>query len=308
MGPLFQLLEDITARLGAENENWLKGTSRSSNMALSLLMIGLLAMLLIEVSPSTLDFLIGVNWATSLFLILGALYLPSAFHLSTLPAILFIAALCRLGMNLAITRQILLHATAGEFVFQFGKFLTHGNFLWQSNVLVGSIVFLVITLSLFITIVEVAKRTTKWAEIGLSTTIPSKQLEIDAAIRAGTLGAVAGHEKRLGLMRQGLFYRALTRAMGVVKADAIAALMMTMINIQGGLFIGVMNFDMTAGEAAQVFALLTIGAGLVWQIPALMASLAAGIAAMRAPNSGFANPADQTRKTSQESSFERRSH
>jgi len=267
------ILDGITARLGGERS--MENISRSSDIALALLIIAILAMIIIPVNPFIIDYLIALNLSISVAVLMVALYIPGATHLSIFPSLLLITTLYRLGVNIASTRQILLQANAGDIIFQFGNFVVGGNFI------VGGVIFLIITLVQFIVITKGAERVAEVAARFTLDAMPGKQMAIDADLRAGMIDSNQAREKRNMIGKESQLYGAMDGAMKFVKGDAIAGIVITLINIAGGITIGTMTNGMSAGEAAQTYALLSIGDGLVSQIPALLISISAGIVTTR---------------------------
>lgn len=271
-----RILDGITARLGGENS--LENISRSSDVALAVLIIGILAMIVVPLNPHVLDYLIAFNLAISTVLLMVALYIPSAVHLSIFPSLLLITTLYRLGLNIATTRLILLYANAGDIIYQFGDFVVGGNFV------VGGVIFLIITLVNFIVITKGAERVAEVAARFTLDAMPGKQMSIDADMRAGILDSNQAREKRLALTKESQLYGAMDGAMKFVKGDAIAGIVITLINIVGGITIGMAMNGMSAYESATTYSLLSIGDGLVTQIPALLISITAGIVTTRVSN------------------------
>lgn len=270
---LKQVLDGITARLGGEHS--MERISKGSDIALAVVIMAILAMIIIPVNPHIVDYLIALNLSASVALLMVALYIPSAVQLSIFPSLLLITTLYRLGVNIASTRQILLNAFAGDIIFQFGEFVVGGNFV------VGGVIFLIITLVNFIVITKGAERVAEVAARFTLDAMPGKQMSIDADMRAGILDANQAREKRMGVQKESQLYGAMDGAMKFVKGDAIAGIVITLINILGGMIIGVSIHGMTAAESAQTYALLSIGDGLVSQIPALLISITAGIVTTR---------------------------
>ena len=268
-----RVLDGITARLGGEAS--MQRISKSSDIALAVLIIGILAMIIIPVNPHVIDYLIALNLSISVALLMVALYIPSAVQLSIFPSLLLITTLYRLGLNIASTRQILLHANAGQIIFQFGDFVVGGNFV------VGGVIFLIITLVQFIVITKGAERVAEVAARFTLDAMPGKQMSIDADMRAGILDSNQAREKRLAIQKESQLYGAMDGAMKFVKGDAIAGIVITLINVIGGMIIGVSINGMTGIEAATTYSLLSIGDGLVSQIPALLISITAGIVTTR---------------------------
>ena len=267
------ILDGITARLGGEAS--MQRISKSSDVGLAILIIGIIAMIIIPINPHVIDYLIALNLSISVALLMVALYIPSAVQLSIFPSLLLITTLYRLGLNIASTRQILLHADAGQIIFSFGDFVVGGNFV------VGGVIFLIITLVQFIVITKGAERVAEVAARFTLDAMPGKQMSIDADMRAGILDATQAREKRLAVQKESQLYGAMDGAMKFVKGDAIAGIVITLINIIGGMIIGMTIHNMPAMEAVTTYALLSIGDGLVSQIPALLISITAGIVTTR---------------------------
>jgi len=268
-----QILDGVTARLGGDRS--LDTVQRSSDIFLAFVLMSILGMLIIPLPPIIIDYLIAFNIAVSVALLMVALYIPSAVHLSIFPSLLLFTTLFRLGLDIAATRQILLHAYAGEVIFAFGNFVVGGNYV------VGGVIFLIITLVNFIVIVKGAERVAEVAARFTLDAMPGKQMSIDADMRAGLIDNQQARERRLALQKESQLYGAMDGAMKFVKGDAIAGIVITTINIIGGLIIGMALMGMTAGESAKIFSLLSIGNGLVSQIPALLISITAGIVTTR---------------------------
>lgn len=273
MQTLRKILDGITARLGGDRS--LENISRVSDLALALLIISILAMIIIPVSPHVIDYLIALNLSISVALLMVGLYIPSAVQLSIFPSLLLITTLYRLGVNIASTRQILLHADAGRIIFSFGDFVVGGNFV------VGGVIFLIITLVQFIVITKGAERVAEVAARFTLDAMPGKQMSIDADMRAGILDSNQAREKRLAIQKESQLYGAMDGAMKFVKGDAIAGIVITLINIIGGIIIGMTLNGMTSSDAIATYSILSIGDGLVSQIPALLISITAGIVTTR---------------------------
>jgi len=273
METIRKILDGITARLGGDRS--MQTISRSSDIALAILIIGILAMIIIPVPPNVIDYLIAVNLSISVVVLMVALYIPSAVHLTIFPSLLLITTLYRLGVNIASTRQILLHANAGHIIYSFGDWVVGGNFV------VGLVIFLIITLVQFIVIVKGAERVAEVAARFTLDAMPGKQMSIDADMRAGILDSNQAREKRLAIQKESQLYGAMDGAMKFVKGDAIASIVITLINIIGGMVIGMAQNNMTYQDAATTYTLLSVGDGLVSQIPALLISLTAGIVTTR---------------------------
>lgn len=249
--------------------------AESSDVILAFFVVVIIMMIIIPVPPPIIDTLIGVNLSISVGLLMVALYIQKAVHLSIFPSILLITTIFRLGIEISATRQILLHADAGEIIFTFGKFVVGGNFV------VGGVIFLIITIVQFIVVTKGAERVAEVAARFTLDAMPGKQMSIDADMRSGVLDANQAREMRLALAKESQLYGAMDGAMKFVKGDVIAGIVIAVINIVGGLIIGVAMRGMPAMQAAKTYSLLSIGGGLVTQIPSLLISLTAGIITTR---------------------------
>lgn len=273
MGFFRNLFDGMTARLGGERS--MENISRSSDIGLAFVIMGILAMIILQIPPHVIDYLITINITISVTLLMVAIYIPSAVHLSIFPSLLLITTLYRLGLNIASTRQILLKANAGEIIFAFGDFVVGGNFV------VGGVVFLIITIVQFLVITKGAERVAEVAARFTLDAMPGKQMSIDADMRAGLIDSNQARERRLAVQKESQLYGAMDGAMKFVKGDAIAGIIIILVNIVGGLIIGVTQHGMEVMDAAKLYALLSIGDGLVTQIPALLISITAGIVTTR---------------------------
>ena len=249
--------------------------NRSSDVLLAIWIIAVIVMIILPVPPAIIDLLITFNLTAAVGLLMVALYIPSAIHLSMFPSLLLITTLFRLGVSISATRQILLHAYAGEIISAFGHFVVGGNYV------VGLVVFLIITIVQFIVVIKGAERVAEVAARFRLDAMPGKQMAIDADMRAGVLDANGAREKRALIQRESELYGAMDGAMKFVKGDVIAGMIIAFINIVGGLIIGVAMHKMTLLQSAQVYTLLSIGDGLVAQIPSLLIALTAGIVTTR---------------------------
>ncbi len=249
--------------------------ARSSDLMLAAIVIAIILMLIFPVPPHVIDILISINLAVSISLLFVALYIQKAVQLSIFPSLLLITTLYRLGVNISSTRQILLHHNAGRIIHAFGTFVVGGNYV------VGGVVFLIITIVQFIVVTKGAERVAEVAARFTLDAMPGKQMSIDADLRSGIIDQQTARELRLGLNKESQLYGAMDGAMKFVKGDAIAGIVIAIINVIGGLIIGVTQHHMTAGQAAKIYTLLSIGDGLVSQIPSLMIAITAGIVTTR---------------------------
>lgn len=268
-----KFLSNLAHILGGDRS--LNFISRSSDLMLAAVVISIIMMLIFPVSPHIIDVLISINLTVSVCLILVAIYIQKAVQLSIFPSLLLLTTLYRLGVNISSTRQILLHANAGKIIFAFGHFVVGGNYV------VGGVVFLIITIVQFIVVVKGAERVAEVAARFTLDAMPGKQMSIDADLRSGIIDQQQARELRFGLAKESQLYGAMDGAMKFVKGDAIAGIVITCINIIGGLIIGVTMHGMTLAQSAKIYTLLSIGDGLVSQIPALMIAITAGIVTTR---------------------------
>ncbi len=252
-------------------------TTRRSlgDAALAIGVVGIVGMMIVPLPTPVLDVLLAANIAIGVLLLLVAIYLRDGLAFAAFPTVLLVTTLYRLALNVSSTRLILLQADAGEVIYGFGNFVVRGNYV------VGAIVFLILTLIQFIVI---AKGSERVAEVGARFALdamPGKQMSIDAELRSGSITHDDARRRRRALAREAQFYGAMDGAMKFVKGDAIAGIVITCVNIVGGLVIGVAMRGLSAPEALRTYGLLTIGDGLVTQIPALLISTAAGIVVTR---------------------------
>lgn len=270
MRKIFNFFAD---KLGGEAA--LRMINRSSDMILAAWIIAVIVMIILPVPPPVIDLLITFNLTAAVSLLMVALYIPSALHLSMFPSILLVTTLFRLGVNITSTRQILLHAYAGEVIQAFGNFVVGGNYV------VGFILFIIITLVQFIVVTKGAERVAEVAARFRLDAMPGKQMAIDADMRAGVIDSTQARDKRALIQKESELYGAMDGAMKFVKGDVIAGMVIAFINVVGGLIIGVWMHKMSVAQAAQVYTLLSIGDGLVSQLPSLLISLTAAIVTTR---------------------------
>jgi type III secretion protein V len=253
----------------------LPGASRLSDMALGILVVAVIVMIVMPLPPWLLDVLNGVNLSLGVLLLLTTLFMGAPLGMSTFPALLLITTLFRISLNVATTRQILLHADAGDVIESFGRLVVGGNLI------VGLVVFLIITVVQFIVIAKGAERVAEVVARFTLDALPGKQMSIDADLRSGALNQKQAQEKRHELVQESQFYGSMDGAMKFVKGDAIAGIVIVLVNLLGGMAVGTLSMGMSLGQSVQTFAVLSIGDGLVSQIPALFVSIAAGIAITR---------------------------
>ena len=266
-------MKNLTRYFGSTK--FLNLINRSSDVVLAAFVIIIIGMIIVPVSPGVIDLMIALNMSVSICLLMVSLYIQKAVHLSIFPSILLVTTLFRLGIEIAATRQILLHADAGHIIYAFGNYVVGGNFI------VGGVVFLIITIVQFIVVTKGAERVAEVAARFTLDAMPGKQMSIDADLRSGILDSTQAREFRLALQKESQLYGAMDGAMKFVKGDVIAGIVIAVINILGGLIIGMVLHNMTALQSAKIYSLLSIGEGLVTQIPSLMISLTAGIVTTR---------------------------
>jgi type III secretion protein V len=247
----------------------------NADIALAGLVVLVVGLMIVPLPTWILDILIATNLSAAVAILLVVLYVPEAIGIATFPTLLLLTTLYRLSLNVASTRLILLQANAGEVIKAFGTFVVRGNYV------VGAVVFLVLTIIQFVVIAKGGERV---AEVGarfVLDSLPGKQMAIDAELRGGTIDGNEARRRRHQLERESHFYGAMDGAMKFVKGDVIASLVIVVVNILGGLVVGVVMRNMSAVDALKRYGLLTIGDGLVTQIPALILSTSAGVLVTR---------------------------
>ncbi|MFW7342463.1 flagellar biosynthesis protein FlhA [Pollutimonas sp. H1-120] len=256
------------------------GSAHARLLAGPILILMVLAMMILPLPPFILDLLFTFNISLSVMILLVAMFTKKPLDFAAFPAVLLFATLLRLALNVASTRVVLLHGhkgpdAAGQVIEAFGHFLVGGNFA------VGIVVFIILVIINFVVITKGAGRI---AEVGARFTLdamPGKQMAIDADLNAGLVGEDEARRRRTEVAQEAEFYGSMDGASKFVRGDAVAGLLIMVINIIGGLIIGVGQHDLAFSEAGRVYTLLTIGDGLVAQIPALVISTAAGVVVSR---------------------------
>jgi len=238
--------------------------------------VTIVVMMIIPLPTFLLDLLLTLNITTALIIVMVAIYNTEPLQFSVFPSLLLIATLFRLALNVSSTRLILLDGYAGEVIMSFGNFVVGGN------AVVGFIVFVILIIIQFIVITKGAERVAEVAARFTLDAMPGKQMSIDADLNAGLINDNEARQRRKNIQREADFYGAMDGASKFVKGDAIAAIVIILINIVGGFFIGMVSRNMDVLQALQAYTLLTVGEGLVNQIPALLISTATGIVVTRA--------------------------
>jgi len=250
--------------------------SAFSDAILALLVIAILGVMIVPVPPTVLDILLSFNIVFAIIILLVTMYITRPLELSVFPGLLLVATVFRLAMNVASTRLILGTAYAGDVIDSFGTFVVQGNYV------VGFIIFVIIIVIQFVVI---TKGATRIAEVSARFTLdamPGKQMAIDADLNAGLIDENEARNRRSEISREADFYGAMDGASKFVRGDVIAGLIITIINIIGGFVIGIVQRDLTVVESLRTYTMLTVGDGLVTQIPALLMSTGAGMIVTRA--------------------------
>ena len=249
-------------------------TSRN-DLILAFFLVAVIFMMILPLPTWLVDALIGINMTISAILLMVAMYLPSPLAFSSFPSVLLVTTLFRLGISIATTRLILLQGDAGHIIFTFGNFVVGGNLV------VGLVVFLILTIVQFVVITKGAERVAEVAARFSLDAMPGKQMSIDGDMRAGTIDMEEAKRRRGIVEKESQLYGAMDGAMKFVKGDAIAGLIIVAVNLLGGIVIGTMQRGMTAADAAKQYSVLTIGDGLIAQIPALFIAICAGMIVTR---------------------------
>ena len=258
--------------------------TRNSDILMAAAVVGILIFMVMPLPPFFLDLLLALNIIFSLTILLVGMYIIKPLELSAFPSILLLATLFRLSLNIASTRIILLHGhegtqAAGKVIKAFGGFVVGGNYV------VGIIVFLILVIINFLVITKGAGRIAEVAARFTLDAMPGKQMSIDADLNAGIINEEEAKARREKITQEAEYYGAMDGANKFVRGDAVAGIVITLINIAGGLTIGILQNGMSFANAAQNYTLLTVGDGLVTQVPALIISTSAGIIVSRAGSS-----------------------
>ena len=250
--------------------------NRIGQVAIPFAIVGVVVMMVVPLPPALLDFLLVINITAGLLTLLSSMFVRRALDFSIFPSYLLIATLFRLALNIAATRLILLHGNAGSVIESFGHFVVGGS------VIVGLVIFLILIVIQFIVITNGAGRVAEVAARFTLDAMPGKQMAIDADLNAGTIDEFEAKRRRKEIADEADFYGAMDGASKFVKGDAIAAIVIVLINLVGGLAVGIVQKHMDITQAINTYSLLTVGEGLVSQIPALLVSMSAGLIVTRA--------------------------
>lgn len=249
--------------------------SRRGDLTVAILVMVAVVMMIVPLPTPVVDVLITANIAASVLILLVAFYITEPLELSALPSVILVATLFRLAITITTARLILLQADAGEIINAFGSFVVGGN------IAVGLIIFIIITVAQFVVITKGAERVAEVAARFSLDALPGKQMSIDSDLRGGDIDQAEARRQRRRLGQESHLYGAMDGAMKFVRGDAIASLVIILVNLIGGLSIGSMQHGLSLSAAAETYSLLTVGDGLVAQIPALLVSVAAGTVVTR---------------------------
>src|SRR6185295_6825397 len=264
--------------------------ARYSDLLLVAGVVAIVAMMILPLPAWLIDLLVAANIASGLLLLLLGIYIASPLEFSVFPSVLLMTTLFRLSLSIATTRMILLQGHAGDIIDTFGKVVAGGNLV------VGLVVFLIITVVQFIVIAKGAERVAEVAARFSLDAMPGKQLSIDSDLRSGLIDKDEAKRRRRNLEMESKLHGSLDGAMKFVKGDAIAGIVIIVINLLGGLAIGVMMQDLDIGTAITKYSILTIGEGMVAQIPALLGAMAAGLIVTRTSDEEDKHLGDSIRK------------
>jgi type III secretion protein V len=249
--------------------------ARRADLVLAVILMAVVFMLVLPLPTVLVDVLVAINIAVSALLLMVAMYLPSPLAFTSFPSVLLVTTLFRLALSIATTRLILIQADAGHIIEAFGNFVVGGNLV------VGLVVFLILTIVQFIVITKGAERVAEVAARFSLDAMPGKQMSIDADMRAGAIDMNEARRRRTRLEKESQLYGAMDGAVKFVKGDAIASIIIVFVNLGGGMLIGTMQRGLPASEAMAIYSVLTIGDGLIAQIPALLMSITAGMIVTR---------------------------
>lgn len=253
----------------------LLGMRNRPELMLLIIMVMIIAMLIIPLPTILVDLLIGLNIMVSVLIFMGSFYITRVLNFQSFPAILLITTLFRLALSISTSRLILLEADAGEIINTFGQFVI------QDNLVVGMVVFSIVTIVQFIVITKGSERIAEVAARFSLDAMPGKQMSIDADLRAGLIDEAVVKEKRRDIENESQLFGSFDGAMKFIKGDAIAGIIIIIVNLIGGIAVGMAQLGMNISTALHTYTLLTIGDGLVAQIPALLISISAGLIVTR---------------------------
>jgi flagellar biosynthesis protein FlhA len=264
-----------TAGTASRTEGFLDKVLARTDLMAAVAVVTVVTMLIIPLPPALLDFMITLNISGGLMIVVAAMYLGSALEFSAFPSLLLLTTMFRLAINISVTRQILSTGNAGSVVQAFGNFVVNGN------VVIGLVIFLVLVVIQFVVVTNGAGRVAEVAARFTLDAMPGKQMAIDADLNAGMITDKEARQRRSDISREADFYGAMDGASKFVRGDATAAVLITGINLIGGIVIGLLHRHLTFSQTIHTYSTLTIGDGLAAQIPALLISVATGIIVTR---------------------------
>ena len=251
-----------------------------AQIAIAVIACAVIAMLVVPMPDAVLDIALTTNIGIAVALVMASVFSPSPLGFVSFPTLLVVTTLLRVGLEVAMTRSILAKGDAGSVVHAFGSSVV------AANLVVGLVVFAVITIVQLLVVARGAERVAEVAARFALDAMPGKQMAIDAELRAGAIDGDTARGRRVALERESQLYGAMDGAMRFVKGDAIAAIVIVVVNLIGGLIVGVGMRGMSFGDAVKVYSLLSVGAGLVAQIPSLLVAVASGLLVTRVASAG----------------------
>ena len=255
--------------------SFFKAIAKHSDVMLAFGVVVILGVMIVPLPTYAMDFLLTINISAALLVLMLTLYIAAPLELSVFPGLLLVMTLFRLSLNVASTRLILSQANAGSLIDAFGDVVVGGNYI------IGFIIFAIVIIIQFVVITKGAGRVAEVAARFTLDAMPGKQMAIDADLNAGLIDEAQARQRREDISREADFYGSMDGASKFVRGDAVAGILITLINIIGGFAIGVLQRDLSLADAMSTYTLLTVGDGLVTQIPALITSTAAGIIVTR---------------------------
>lgn len=253
---------------------------KRNDLVFAIFIVAIVFMMILPIPPKVMDGLIAVNMCTAITLLMVSMYISSPLSFSAFPSVLLITTLFRLSISVSTTRLILLHADAGHIIETFGNFVVAGNLV------VGLVVFIILTIVQFMVVTKGAERVAEVAARFSLDAMPGKQMAIDGDVRAGAIDTAEAKRRRTNVEKESQLYGAMDGAMKFVKGDAIAGILIVVVNLLGGMVIGISQKGMSFGESAARYSVLSIGDGLVAQIPALLIAITAGLIVTRVSGDG----------------------
>ncbi|QBY44510.1 type III secretion system export apparatus subunit SctV [Arsenophonus nasoniae] len=261
----------------------LQQLGQRKDIMLAILLLAVVFMMVLPLPTVILDVLIAINMTISVVLLMVSVYITSPLQFSVFPVLLLVTTLFRLALAVSTTRMILLQADAGQIVYTFGQFVVGGNLI------VGIVIFLIITIVQFLVITKGSERVAEVSARFSLDAMPGKQMSIDGDMRAGVIDMDEARERRSQVEKESQMFGSMDGAMKFVKGDAIAGLVIILVNILGGIAIGVSQRGMSASDALSLYSILTVGDGMVSQVPALLIAITSGIIVTRVSSENSAD-------------------